>query len=214
MKVTRVGFQGALARFACLSGPGPVPHSLVSPRGLCAQSRSAAFLGRAASAPLAAAGSCVPRRTQRPLLSRWGTRSAVRLPGSSSWSSPPRSCPRRRRRRRPGASWSSSVRGRLPGAPERALCAPRWCSPPAGFRLPFAFCCSSQSSLGGPWGLPLGLERGPRFYCMPSLPLHLDSGPPQRHCHPPGQFRKEMKPKGHPPEVSVHPVCGSAGWGA
>ena len=179
-----------------LSPPGPpAPGSLTQLFPPPPVANTCSGSGRTAESGHLLAGSRVP---------------AARLPGGGARGC----CPRRRRRRRPGASWSSSVRGRLPGAPERALCAPRWCSPPAGFRLPFAFCCSSQSSLGGPWGLPLGLERGPRFYCMPSLPLHLDSGPPQRHCHPPGQFRKEMKPKGHPPEVSVHPVCGSAGWGA
>lgn len=115
----------------------------------------------------------------------------------------------------PGPLGASLCGAASQGGPEQALCAPQWCSPPAGFRLRFAFCCSSHL---GPRGLSLGLERGPHFYFMPSLLLRLDSGPPQRHCHLPGQFRKEMKPKGHPPEVSVQlrstqPVCRSAGWG-
>lgn len=63
----------------------------------------------------------------------------------------------------------------------------------SGFPLP-----SVALPTWGPGARLWGLERGSRFCFMSSLLLHLDSGPPQRHCHLPGQFRKEMKQKGHP----------------
>lgn len=47
----------------------------------------------------------------------------------------------------------------------------------------------------GPGACLWGLEPGPRFCFMPSLLLYLDLGLPQRRCHLPGQFRKELKQK-------------------